>query len=359
MGIHPARLEASLLNVILEGLTKPIYRKSVLPALLRANGGFKFNCTQDQYRWKIKYKRTQMQTGDPYAMVNQFSSENMIKEAKLDIRRCGMGLSHTELEGLLAANSKTVFKNMVVDASESLAEDWMESFRLQLYGDGNALTEQIHGLESWFAQDGLITSSFAGNPTDVYGGVQCSLGYYGGSWESGTYWPDGSSTTPQYDFWSPLIVDWNAPYHDTTTDKWENNWQKALNAAIGTMEVSRDSVSDILLMHPKLLLQARNSLIGAQKMEITQHGDLTKLGHKVLNFMGQDIVTEHGVPDATCYLLATRELELRCVQSQLLGIHTDEDIRSLEQLKTVNFYGNLICKSPAHQCKIMKITADT
>jgi hypothetical protein len=94
----------------------------------------------------------------------------------------------------------------------NLMADIEEAFGDELYVDGNASGNEgrIHGFESWLGNSGAATNGYVATPSDTYAGLSTTLGNYGGTWSTpprNTNWPDGKGD-PEYDFWSPLLVDY-------------------------------------------------------------------------------------------------------------------------------------------------------
>lgn len=358
---HPARISALKLGVILTKRVAPIYTKSALMALIRQNGGIHFNATEDDYRWRPRFYRQQPAAGDPHYGTYSFPATNLWKKAELEIKAYRMGASNTELERLLSQGRKTLLFDGVDATTKTMSEDFMESFRMDLYNDDSNSGDELKltGLESMFSYSGLVGSGYVGVNDDTYAGLKTELGYYGGTWSSGNIWPIGTSTTMEYSAWTPMIVDWNSAQFNVTTKKWANSWQQALNFTFSFQGIIRDTKPDLCLIEGNLLREAQDSLIGVQGLEITQNSKLTKLGHETMTYNGRELVTEFGIPSEACYVLTSKWIELRCVTSQLLGSQEDVDIVTLQDLRTLGFYGNLVCYNPGAQARLVKITSDT
>lgn len=353
---HPARINTLSLGKILARRVEPIFTSSALMGLIRSNGGIVYNATEDDYRWRVRHKRHQVERGDPHDATRSFVKKNRYLKAELPIRHYHMGTSYGRLEALLSRGKGTLLYNEIDESTKAMAEDFVEGFRMDLYEDGNAGTQlTIHGLESWLSENGLLSGGYIGEPNDSYAGLNTELGYYGGTF-SGT-WPDGVSTTPEYSAFSPIITDWNSAQFGT--NGWANNWQKALNFHYTYQASIRKDKPDITIMANDLLRIAKDSLIGKTTFEITQTSKMTDLGFDTLSYNGQEIVTEFGVPSEACYILTSKHLQMRCVTPTMLYTEQDSDIVTAESLKSVAFWGNLLCYSPAFHGRLKKITADT
>ena len=70
---------------------------------------------------------------------------------------------------------------------------------------------------SRFLQATAVTGNGAGTPTGSFAGLSCVPGQYGGTWNPGGLpaWPNGRGDA-QYDFYSPIIVDYNDTLFSTT-----------------------------------------------------------------------------------------------------------------------------------------------
>lgn len=358
---NTARVDTLTLNKILAKRVEPIFTQSVFMGMLRSKGRIAYSEAEDAIRWRPRFKRHQLQTGSLNFKNRDFPNTNFWRKAELPIISYDMGSSYSRFERLLSRKRGVVLYNIVEEVTKMMGEDFVESFRLELYKDGNAGdADTLMGLESWFSQSGLSSNGITGLPNDTYAGLLTTLGYYGGTWPTGTWPLQGTSTTPEYWAWSPLIVD----YHSRQFNKdgeasynFANKWQQAINFGHTYLKVVQNVVPDLCILEPQLLLAAQDSLEGEQTFEVTQNSDLVRLGFKTLQYNGLEMTSEYGVPADVGYILSFSKLQLRCALPQLIGPEEDHDIRTSEDLRAISYWGNFKCDSPAFHCKLQAISS--
>lgn len=357
------RITTSALNAYTNKKVQAIYGKSILMAAIKSRGRQTNNWAgKSACNWFPEFRTLDIEPGDGNPVSISFPQTNYRREVTLPWRNYNRGESITKYEQLTTEgqNRRAVLFKIVADLADKMSRDFIRSFRLKLYKDGNAAgsTKDIHGLESIFSSTALIGSGApTGNPTGTYAGQSMALGVTG-DWtaDSGSQWPTGTGD-PEYSWWSPLEVDYGAAYFAGATNSWANQWQSALSFAISYLSAVRDSKPDLFLLNTQLLYQAKKSLQSTEKFEVTQNSDLTRLGHKTLNYEGIEIADEYGVPDAVGYLLTFDQMELRSQQAQLFGKEDDMDITTMTKRLAMDFYGQLVFWSPAYFAKLLRITA--
>ena len=296
MGIDAsAPITTSVLEAYTNKRVEPIYRSSVLMGALKSHDRLTFNkAGKNACNWKPKFRRRKIQAGDGNPVSISFPETNVRREAKLDWKNYNMGASYTKFTRLVSSGDAgmggTLF-NIIEELAGEMTDDFMEDFRLKLYADGNAAgSKDIHGLESIFSYNGLLTGSKVGDPNDTYAGHTTNLGVTG-EWDPdsvGDIWPIGTGET-EYHWWSPMIVDYQNTGFAGSSNTWKLQWQQALNYLTTYLGVLQKKDVDLILLHPELKRIAQDSLIGLHTFEVTQNSPLTKLGHKTLQY-GQFIM---------------------------------------------------------------------
>lgn len=354
-----ARIEAAVLNDYLRAKVEPIFRKSALMGLLKSKGRITFGHTGKAMEWRPRYRRREIVATDGNPVSIDFPNYNLWKKAELPWRSYAMGASVNKYEKLVSANSKNAFFNLATEIVDTMAEDFVEDFRFKLYVDGGvAGSKDLHGLESCMSVSGIISGGRVGNPNDTYAGISTVLGYYGGDWtaDAGDSWPTGTGDV-EYHFWTPTpVVDYTNAEFAGATNTWSANWQKAIRYAITYGGILQDQDFDVILLHPELLRQAKDTLEGKQTLEVTQQSSLVKLGFSTLQFEGHELVTEYGVPSGVGYLLRPEKLELCSLQKQLVSRDSDRDITTMQDLHACEFYGNLKIEAPSFFAKLQAIS---
>ncbi len=326
-------------------------RNFQLLALLSQNGRMKMNCAGRGFDWPVRYKRRPVEgnTGETarnFARVNTHKLENRGPEAILD-----------------------TFGNMVT----RIEEDLNQTLATEPYIDGNASGNETcwHGLETMFGTNGTVNitsgaqrsanaADKVGYPSDTYADLSTVLGNYGGENESGAYWPDGVAT-PEYDFWSPLIVCYNSSAFNGAADTFAAQGDEAMRYAI--INAQRNSSMEGQVTNVILARNLYNDLLnlfdGKEQIQITSENGLRALGFKnVLVFDGVEVSWETGVPTGVGYGLNYNLVELRSMYGNLFESEGPEyDIHTQAYNSVVKTLSNFKWKSPRNFFKLMTIAS--
>lgn len=352
------RINTQVLNAYIRKQIEPVFRRSVLLAMLRSRGLISYNNDGKNIVWFPRFRKRTITAGDGNPVSIQFPRTQVYKEATLPWRQYQMGESVTKFEKLVGQKKETAIFKIYETALKQMSKDFVDDFGPKLYGDGNATgSKDLHGFDSCLAVSGTVTNSLIGDPADTYAGLSTALGNYGGDWtpDSGGGFPTGTGDSI-YHAWSPLVVDYTNTGWVAGTKTWPNTWQEVLGYALTYMTNIQNREPDILVLNAALLNQAKQSLESTQRFEITQSSDVTKLGFKTLMYENLEIVTEYGVPDAVGYLLSWDALELKSMQSQLVATETDFDIATSTDLIAMDAYCNLMIETPAWLGKVEAVT---
>jgi hypothetical protein len=327
-----------------------ILRNRKLLAMLKDRGRITFNHSGDLVDWKVRYKRAPMRTFAEGQTLT-FARVNRWKTAQLPWRGYAVTDSITKQERLKNKGMEAIIK-VYSQMATNLMDDIDEHFGDELYIDGYASghTEQIHGLESFMGNSGVQTNGYVATPSDTYAGMSTALGNFGGTWStvsSNVNWPDGTGDA-EYDFWSPLLVDYTDTAWQASTKTWANTCGEALRYGITKQQKngSKKGLWDMVLLERelyRLFLEFQE----AKERVIIKRGDrkggLYALGFEdVMNLDGCDITQEYGVPTAVGYGLAINHLELMSLQDRLFVAMTpDFDLASYSERFSIDFFGNM------------------
>lgn len=348
------------INKYIREVTKAIMRKRVLLAMLQSRGRVTLNQTGKLIDWKVKHKRSVMTPFDDGDSIT-FSRVNKHKTAQLPMRAYVVSESISKADKLMNSGKEAIVKKYS-DMVKSLLDDIRDQFCEQIVQvDGNAAgnTNRIHGLESMFSASASPTS-LVGTNNDTYAGLSTARGTYGGSWTGA--WPDGYGDT-QYDFWTPLVVNYTSPLAaasggwSATTKSWSNTCIEALRYAIINTQRNSDDL-DLFLLEKNLYRLALDRIDDNERLVVTRNQDpgMTKLGFKGINVDGVDIYWEVGIGSGLGYGLCLDELELMSWQNQLFVSLSDFSLERVSDQVAIDFYGNLRCKSPRTQCKLAALS---
>lgn len=335
-----------------------ILRDRKFLAWLKSKGRITFGHSGDLMDWKIRYKRAPMRVFRESETLT-FSRINRWKTAQLDWRGYAATDQITKLEKLKNKNTEAIVK-VYSEMTENLMDDITEHFGDELYIDGNlaANAGRLHGLESFLGYSGT-GSAYIATSNDTYAGLSTVLGTYGGSFSS--TWPFGTGD-PEYDFWTPLIVDYTDSSWTSATDTWANNCSESIRYAInGQMRnKSKKGMMNLILLERDLYRQFEEKLATSERLMV-QRGDTKEgiyaLGFRdVINFDGVDITSEYGVPQYTGYGLALMHCEVRSLQDRMFVAELpDFDIASYAERFSIDFFGNMRC-NPRYFCKFINAT---
>jgi hypothetical protein len=350
MGAPWSRIVNSTIKKYIREREINILRNRKLSALLKKKGRISFNWSGTAMDWKIKYKRVPL---TPFADGDllDFARKDRNKTATLDWRGYSVTDSMTKGEFLQNRNTEAIVK-LYSNIATDLTDDCEELFGEEFYVDGTtaANVKRMHGLES-FAGGTLVTS--AGNgavlPVRTYAGLSTVPGTYGGTWSSGSLpgWPNGKGDT-QYDFWSPIIVD----YGDTlfsATNTWLANCVEALSFGIVKSKKSKAAkgMLDVIFVTDEMFRQYMSVYRTKERIIIERQANNSPLiaagFSDVINQDGVDITWEYGIPSGSGYGFNIDMMELRSQQAQVFVPEgPDFDIASKSWRFSVDFYGNTV-----------------
>lgn len=350
MAAEWARIANTTIHKFIRDVEDNIQRDRKMMAMLRSKGMITYNHSGDLMNWRIRFKRAPMRVFRESDTLT-FARINRWKQAELDWRGYAATDSVGKLEKLKNRGVEAIVK-FYSEMAENLMEDIAENFADELYVDGNlaANAGKIHGLESVFSVSGGAAGGFIGTNNDTYAGLSTALGNYGGSWStvsSNVNWPYGSGD-PEYEFWTPLVVDYTDTAWDASTKTWPNTCLEALRFGIHGMmkNKSKKGQMDAIFLERTLYRQFLNKLQTEESIQV-HRGEgkegLYALGFRdVVNYDGQDVTAEYGIPVGVGYGLAFRCMELMSMQDKLfVPMLPDFDIASQNERMGIDFYGNL------------------
>jgi hypothetical protein len=362
MGAPWSRVVNSTIKKYIREREINILRNRKLTALLKKKNRISFNWSGIAVDWKIKYKRVRL---TPYADGDtlEFSRKDRNKTATLDWRGYSATDSMTKGEFLQNRNTEAIVK-LYSEISSDLIDDMEDAFGEEFYINGYAAgnSKRIHGLESFFAATQNVGNG-AATPTGTYAGLSCVPGAYGGQWDSGPLpsWPNGRGDA-QYDFWSPLVVDYGDTLFDSATHTWANNCVEAISFGIIKSKKSKSAKGqlDLILTDDEMYRQYLKVMRAKERILVERSAEkspLIALGFSdVINQDGTDVTWEYGIPYGVGYGLNCDMMELRSQQAQVFVPEgPDQDIASKSWRFSVDFFGNAVF-NPKFQIKLVNLT---
>lgn len=342
-------------------------RKYKFFAALEGAGQIRTNMSGRGFDWEVQY-RNHTPSGNNGETPRSFSRENLWKKAELEYRGAQVTdaiykkemLENRSAQALVNVASKMATR-LQTSMEQYLAKEWV----IDGYAAGNEL--RFHGIESFMGATQTINAAATGAsaqaaasadpfyyPNDSYAGLSTVLGAYGGSGSSATFWPNGSNDV-EFDFFSPVIVNADSSYFGATT--WKDNCAKALREAIHQTrrnDTKEDQI-DMVLLDRRLFIDFLNSLDAKERVIVTRTNGLRSYGFTdVFEFDGVEVGSEVSVPAGVGYGLAVGNVELLCMENQLMvseGPFYDELTQQYRYC--VSTLGNLKFKSPRNFFKLV------
>ena len=342
-----------------------VLRNRKLTALLKKRGRLSFNWSGTKMDWKVKYRRVRL---TPFADgdVLSFDRKDRHKTAEIDWRGYSLTDSMTKGEFLQNRSKEAIIK-LYSSIATDLMDDAEDFFGEEFYINGNLPqnAKRIHGLETFLAANQNVGNG-AGTPTATYAGLSCVPGYYGGNWNASPLpsWPNGYGD-PQYDFWSPIVVDYGDTLFPGNTlnpdgsansggtnaspnNTWTNNCIEAVAFGIIKSKKSKSArgMLDVIFLNDELyrtyLRQAR--VKERIMVDRGQASGLVQLGFlDVINQDGVDLTWEYGTPGGVGYGFNIDMMEVRSMQAQVFVPEgPDFNLTTKSWQFSIDMYGNVV-----------------
>ena len=338
-------------------------RKYKVFAALEGSGNIRTNMSGRGFDWEIQY-RLHNPSGNNGETPRSFARQNLWKNAELEYRGAQVTdaiykkemLENRSAQALVNVAGKMASR-LLTSMEQYLAKEWV----VDGYTAGNEL--RFHGIESFMGTNGTINVSTGaqrtanaadpfGYASDTYAGLSTVLGAYGGSQKSGV-WPNGEAD-PEYDFYSPVIVNHTSTYFGGST--WAANCVKAVREAIHQTrrnDTKADQV-DMVLLDRRLFIDFLNTLDSKERVIVSRTNGLRSYGFTdVFELDGVEISGENSIPANTGYGMAIGNMELLCMENQLMvseGPFYDEQTQQFRYV--VSTLGNLKFKTPRNFFKL-------
>lgn len=357
------------------------FRKFKVFALLEQSGNVIMNNSGRGFDWNVRFRNAPV-TGNSGETPRTFSRINMWKRAELPWR----GFTTTDAiyrREMLENRGQQALVDVASKMAERLKESLEQHLSYQPYRDGNASGSEndFHGLESFCGYtasttvdesvSGVASSRSASNtsdrygyPDDLYAGLSTKLGYYGGGRIGSTTgtWPN-VSVDPDLDFYSPVIINYNSSQFDPagSARNWRTNCVAAVREGIHQCKRNdtKDSQIDLVVLDRSLYIQFLNSYRDKERIVVTKEGGLKALGFTdVITLDGVEVSSEYAVPAGRGYGLSIANIELRCLENQLMvgeGPFYSEETQAYRY--ACSTLGNFRFRSPRNFFTLAPVTA--
>lgn len=337
-----------------------LVRNLPLTAALEAAGRIQTNVSGDGYDWAVEYQRADVQGNS--------GNTALVFDAVDRYVRC-----YLEYRGYVATDSlkkRDFLKNRSPEAlikyydkmGPKLFDDMERKLAVEQYIDGNANgnSERLHGLDTIFGtagttlnvDTGAVRAYNAGDyvfaPDDSYAGIDTDLAAYGGSW-SGP-WPDSGEGSDTYDFFSPVLVNYESSAFAQTSNTWKDNCVEAIRFGLTALQkdASVKGIADMAFLDRRMFRQLKTKLATTEKTEITANSKLRSYGFRdSIEIDGCAVMGVFGCPAGVGYMLNTNHVSMVSMQKRLFEIEGPVWDMQTRCWRTVcDFLGDLIFDSP-------------
>ena len=367
-----ARAANTTLAKYIREVENDVLRNYQMGALLEANGRLSYNNTGRGLVWPTLYRLHRLE-GNTGETVRQFNRNNLWKQANLEFR----GYQDTD-----AITYKELKEN---DGPEGLIKIWdgftdrltmsmRQGLAAEYYIDGTASGNETawHGLESMFGtvvntlnvSTGVSQTKAAADLVAVapntYAGIACAQGTYGGDQESGVVWPLGLAS-PEYDFWTPLIVNYTSTSFGGSADTWAAQGVEALRYGIIHSQRNTNANGQItnIFLTRELYRLFLAQIDAYQKINIerNQPNGLVSMGFKnTVVFDNVEVSWEAAIPESIGYGVNIQNMELLSMDDSLFRTEGPEyDMRQQSYIACVSTLSNLKFASPRNFVKWQNI----
>ena len=349
------------------------FRKFKVFAALEGSGRVAMNQGGRGFDWQVRY-RNQPVTSNNGESPRVFARHNLWQRAYLPYRGYTVTDQVTKREMLENRGAQALI-DVAGKMASRLQESMQEHLSKEVYIDGNDVGNENrwHGLESIFKTNGTVNVSNGsqraagdanraldpfGYPDDEYAGLSTQLGYIAGSQLESGSWPY-VTVDPEYDFYSPIVVNYNSTYFGGATATWKDQCIEAIREGVqhAKRNDTRESQIDMILVNRKMYIDFLNRLDSRERAIVTKTSGLRSYGFgDVVELDGIEVSTEYAVPNGVGYGISIGNLEMKCMEGQLMvgeGPYYNEELQSYRY--AVSVLANLKMKSPRNFVKFQAI----
>jgi len=368
-----ARTIGTTLVTHLKETEQTTFRQFKVFAALEGNGRVAMNQGGRGFDWQVRY-RNQPVTSNNGESPRVFARHNLWQRAYLPYRGYTVTDQVTKREMLENRGAQALI-DIAGKMNSRLQESMREHLSKEVYIDGNAAGNENrwHGLESIFAINGTVNVSDGtqraagdqnaaldpfGYPADEYAGLSTQLGYIAGSQLEAGSWPN-VTVDPEYDFYSPIVCNYTSTYFGGATATWKDQCIEAIREGVNHAKRNdtRESQIDMILVNRKMYIDFLNRLDSRERAIVTKTNGLRSYGFSdVVELDGIEVSTEYAVPSGVGYGLSIGNMEMKCMEGQLMvgeGPYYNEELQSYRY--AVSVLANIKMKSPRNFIKFQAI----
>lgn len=372
-----------------------VLRAYKLGAMLESRGRVTTNTSGRGIVWNVQYRLHNLSANNGTTPRN-FAPQNLWKQASLEMR----GYQATD-----AIYKKELKENRGTEALVRVFERFMprlmtsvrEGFGLEYYVDGGATgnEDRLHGIESFMQIDSSGTNQtinyahdtsghtartandqdLVGYPQETdYAGLRTTLGYYGGAYNEtaaaitpittdpalaeATHWP-GGHCDPEFDFFSPIVVNYTSSYFGGSDDTWREQCVSAIRYGLihSNRNINAGGRVDMVLVDRVMYRQLLDKLDATQRVAVTNSTGLRSFGFTdVVEIDGCEVSAEYGIPAGVGYGFNINAMEMFSMNEGLFDSDGPEyDMDTQAYKVAVDFLGNLKFESPRRFFKLQSL----
>lgn len=369
-----ARIVNTTIKDYAHGFEDEVMRKRILLDRLKKLGNIEYNADGDGFAWQVKKSQRSLQTNNG-AQVLTFAPTNTYAQPVLDYQGYAMTEAMTKREKLKNRKLPALIKvwdNIV----KELFDDSHDRFSEELYIDSNATNNagRVSGVETMF---GVPTQSYDSTqtttnvartanaadpvwvPNVTYAGVSTVPGNSGGTW-SGP-WPYVGKGDAEYDYFSPLLINYDSTFFDGSSITWALNCVHAVRFLLtfGGRNKASEGRMNLVLMHTDLFRRYKDAKDSTERVVVNQGSKDREFGidGDIFYQDGAEITTEFGIPTQSAYGFNLTQMKIKSMQDKLFDAEGPlYDIASRSWRVAVDFLGQILFKSPRNFGKLYNYT---
>lgn len=322
-------------------------------AMLQKRNRLTFGESGTEMEWRVKFGHQVVESYGDGGVVD-FARSDLFRVLSVDWRGYIVSDAMHKKERMMNRGNEAIVKRyarIIPDLKTSMTE----KFGTELYNDGYASgnEDRLHGINSFTGTGTTVAADLIAQADDNYGGYDTDLGAEAGTWSDtvgftapnaavGNDWPDGVGDA-EYDWNTPLLVNWSSNAWGTSAQTWVANCERALRRSIiwQGQRCGEEGLPNLFMMSGNLYFDFLN-LYSARNQQIVPYKEGQDLGFEgVVNLDGAGVYHEFGVTANEFYGLCMNKMKLRCMGDQLFEAEGPEfDMRTQSWLFSVGFFGN-------------------
>jgi hypothetical protein len=337
----------------LKGASDLTLRDRLVFRRMNEGGRITYNWDGPEVQWQVKFSLPETQAYGGETL--DFAPSDKYRKLNLDWRGYISQDKLTEKERLMNRGVPQLI-NRYDAIMKDMRQSMEDAFSGEIYVNGYATTDRMHGLESFLVDDGQTASGDKiAVPSTTYAGRLTTPGGEAGIWSSlmttppsthlGSDWPNGQGD-PMYDFLSPKLINITSTQWKTADTTWADICHRVIRQGIlwATMTTGRAGRPDLIVLSQDLFYDYANFLEPQQRIIIPfkENQEVGTMPGYAYQQEGVEVTSEFPIAPKTGYILNTKKMEMRCMYPQLFYPRGPEfDLRSMSHLFLMAYFGNM------------------